>query len=57
MLFAGAFPTVKDDKIIKTAWENSQPSVKAKCWCLTEITVGMIACAATVVSCHQPKVY
>ena len=50
MLFAGTNHVEQDGKVIKTAWEGSQPLVTAKIWGLRSVTIGTIACAATVVS-------
>jgi len=50
MLFAGANHIEQDSKVIRMAWETSQPSVMAKIWGLRSVTIGMISCAATVVS-------
>ena len=49
MLFASTLPTEQDGEVVKTAWKNSQPSVMAKVWGLSNVTVGTIACAATII--------
>ncbi len=49
MFFGGTFPTEQNGVVTTTAWVNSQNGVMAKQWKIKEVTIGMIACAATVV--------
>ena len=49
MLFSGTFPTEKNGVITATAWVNSPNGMTVKQWKIKKVTVGMIACAATVV--------
>ena len=49
MFFGGTFPTEQNGIITTTAWVNSQNGMTVKQWKIKEVTIGMIACAATVV--------
>ena len=50
MFFGRTFPTEQNGVVTATAWVNSLNGMMAKQWKIKEATVGMMACAATVVS-------